>query len=233
MPDTQAQSPAYVQPVIVLPADGDPSLAYVKTVDDSFRRLAAWFGRVVGRPFNYLAPAVHRLELTEAQWLAKYAGEPVRLWIEAISEAAERGAIEGKCNQQRLYVFVTPVECGAGGMIGAENWGCDHILPGSVAMTGWAGKLLGGLAHEGWERWPNAMGALAHELGHAIGDPQGTGRPLDHYDLWTPERQAAFSMWGTVMFNWWSWQEHEPESIRAPGFAPFEKERLLASAIFH
>jgi len=44
--------------------------------------------------------------------------------------------------------------------------------------------------------------ALAHELGHAIGDPQGTGRSLDHYDLWTPDQRAAFSMWGTVMFNW-------------------------------
>jgi hypothetical protein len=167
MPDA-APGSAYVQCVVILPADGDPGPAYMETVDDSFRRLAAWFGRVLGRPFNYLPLSVHRLELTEEQWLATYAGEPVRLWIEAISEAAKRAAIEGKCNPQRLYVFVPPVECGAGGMIGAENWGGAHTLPGSVAMTGWAGKLLGGLAHEGWEQWPNAMGALAHELTRSV-----------------------------------------------------------------
>ena len=71
-----------------------------------------------------------------------------------------------------------------------------------------------------------AMGALAHELGHAVA-------LLKHYDGWTAEQQAEFSMWGTVMFNWWSWQENAPESITAPGFAPFEKEALLASPIFH
>ncbi len=226
MPNTLAEAPAYVQPVIVIPADLPRDPAYEKEVDGSFQRLAAWFGRVAGRPFNYLQPAVCRLLLAEAEWLAKYAGDPVRLWKDAISEAAERGLIEGKCNPQRLYVFVTPVECGAGGMIGAENWGCEHVLPGGVAMTGWAGKLLGGLPSGDWTSWPGAMGALAHELGHAVA-------LLKHYDLWPPEQQAAFSMWGTVMFNWWSWQEHAPESITAPGFAPFEKERLLASPIFH
>ena len=69
------------------------------------------------------------------------------------------------------------------------------------------------------------MGALAHELGHAIA-------LLKHYEDW-PLEQQSFPMWGTVMFNWWSWQENQPESITAPGFAPFEKERLLASSIFH
>jgi hypothetical protein len=221
MPKAPTGEPAYVQPVIIVPADRTRDLSYEEKVDDSFRRLAAWFGRVAGSPFNYLPPAVCRLPLAEAEWLAKYGGDPVRLWKDAISEAADRGLIEGKCNPQRLYVFVTPVECGAGGMIGAENWGCDHILPGAVAMSGSGGKLLGGLASGDWTTWPNVMGALAHELGHAIAG-------LPHYDGWTVEQQQ-FNMWWTVMFNWWSWQENE----QLPGFAPFEKEALLASPVFH
>ena len=99
--------------MIVIPADRRRDPAYEEEVDGSFRRLAAWFGRVAGRPFNYLPPAVCQLLLEEDQWLAKYAGDPVRLWKDAISEAADRGLVEGKCNPHRLYVFVTPVECGA------------------------------------------------------------------------------------------------------------------------
>jgi hypothetical protein len=216
---------AYVQPVIVHPRDAVPGTEYEAKVDGSFRRLATWFARVVGKPFNYLPPAISELPLTTEQWLSRYAGEPVTLWKNAISEAAAHDLIAGDCNPQRLYVFVTSVDCGAGGMIGAENWGCDHVLPGSVAMTGWAGRLLGGLESGSWTTWNSAMGALAHELGHAAA-------LLKHYDGWTEEQQAAFSMWGTVMYNWWSWQENEPESIRAPGFAPFEKEVLAATDIF-
>jgi hypothetical protein len=225
MSELQIVGPAYVQPVIVFARDTTRNGDYEEKVNESFRRSAGWFRRVVGQPFNPMAPAVLELPLTADQWLDRYPGEPITLWKDAIGEAAERGLIDGTCNRQRLYVFVTPVECGAGGMIGAENWGCDHVLPGAVAMTGWAGRLLGGLESGDWTTWNSAMGALAHELGHA-------SALLKHYDGWTEEQQAAFSMWGTVMYNWWSWQENEPESIRAPGFAPFEKEALLATDVF-
>src|SRR2546427_9675722 len=111
MPKAPTGAPAYVQPVIVVPADRTRDPTYEEKVDDSFRRLAAWLGRVAGRPFNYLPPAVCRLLLAEAEWLAKYAGDPVGLWKEAISEAADRGVFVGRRDPRRVYVVVAHVGC--------------------------------------------------------------------------------------------------------------------------
>src|SRR2546428_13994329 len=100
MPHTLAETPANVQPVIVVPADRPGELAYEEKVDGSFQRLAAWFGRVAGRPFNYLPPAVCRLLLAEAEWLAKYAGGTGRLLEDATRQAAGHRLLEGACAPQ-------------------------------------------------------------------------------------------------------------------------------------
>jgi hypothetical protein len=223
---------AYIQPVIVYPADIPRSLAYEMTVNESFLRLANWFQRIIGKPFNRMPAAWYQKYVTTEEWIAQFPNDPVALWVDAITRAGELRRIAGKCNPKRLYVFVSPAEVKAGGMIGCESWKCKHILPGQIAMTGWAGQLLGGVESADWTSWPGAMGALAHEIGHAVCLLPHPGDLSEELKARALAELGPDWFWHTVEGNWWSWQENQPESAVAPGFLSFEKEALLASPVF-
>lgn len=190
-----------VQPWIAVTRDALLPPDAERIVQTAFEEGAAWWRKTLGRTFD-LAPAVtYHSPLTFDELHAKH-GDTNNIWF-ALQRAAHDAGVLDNCDAGRAHYMIALGGEMGGGMVGSENFGCSHVLPGKAAITGsFAYVLLGvdpkeaGLPEQPWfasER-RHAIGALMHELGHVFGD--GVSHPLDH-----TEDDA------NIMRGWWNWPD--------------------------
>lgn len=195
---------------VELPANAE------RDVQAAFEEGSRWWRERMGRTFEAEATVVHDSLSTFGELHAKH-GETNNIWCALQREAHEAGVLDN-CDVERAHYMIALGGEMGGGIVGSENFGCAHILPGKAAITGgFAYTPLGldptvyGHPAQPWfagER-RNAIGALMHELGHMLGD--GVSHPLDHT---SDDRN--------LMFGWWNWPE--------VSFTPEQIERLSGSA---
>ena len=196
---------------VELPANAE------RGVQSAFEEGARWWREQIGRTFEVAPTVVHRSP-SPFEELYKKHGETNNIWFALQREAHEAGALNN-CDAERAHYMIGLGGEMGGGMVGSENFGCAHVLPGKAAITGgFAYTLLGldptayGHPAQPWfasER-RNAIGACMHELGHMFGD--GVAHPLDH----TSDDK-------NLMFGWWNWPDvsFTPEQIEQLSGSPF------------
>jgi hypothetical protein len=202
MPDQNAkqESPTYaVQPWIAIVRGVELPPGAETAVQTAFEEGAHWWRQQMGRTFEVARVAVHHSQSSFDELRAKH-GDTNNIWFALQREAHAAGVLDN-CDAARAhYMAALGGEMG-GGMVGSENFGCAHVLPGKAAITGGFAYVLLGLdpAHYGLPAQPwfaserrHAIGALMHELGHVFGD--GVAHPLDHAE---DDRN--------LMYGWWNW----------------------------
>jgi hypothetical protein len=169
------------------------------SVTRAFLDGAEWWQDQMGVTFA-VAPTLVYQSPNTFSGLMKRHGESNNIWFALQRAAHEAGALDN-CDATRAHYMIALGGEMGGGMVGSENFGCGHILPGKAAITGGFAYTLLGLdptAHghpaQPWfaDTRRNAIGALMHELGHVFGD--GVSRPLDHSEAD-----------GNIMYAWWDW----------------------------
>jgi hypothetical protein len=196
-------TPAFcaVQPWIAVARGVDLPPGAEQAVQSAFEGGARWWREQTGRTFEVAPVVVHRSPSSFDELLARH-GETNNIWFALQREAHDCGVLDN-CDANRAhYMTALGGEMG-GGMVGSENFGCAHVLPGKAAITGGFAYVLLGLdpARYGHPAQPwfaserrQAIGALMHELGHMLGD--GVAHPLDHT---SDDRN--------LMFGWWNWPD--------------------------
>jgi hypothetical protein len=204
-----------VQPWIALTADADLPEDAADSVTRAFLEGAEWWREQMGHTFEVAPTVVYRSVHTFKE-LRKRHGETNSIWF-ALQRAADKAGFIDNCDSKRAHYMIGLGGEMGGGMVGSENFGCEHILPGKASITGgFAYTLLEeNPQHHGFEAQPwfadtrrNAIGALMHELGHMFGD--GVSKPLDHTEA---DRN--------IMHAWWDWP--------TVGFTPEQIEQLRGS----
>jgi hypothetical protein len=190
-----------VQPWIAVVRGVELPPGATESVTSAFKEGAEWWREKTGRTFEVAPAAVYQSELPFEELQRRF-GETNSIWF-ALQRAASDARVIDNCDTKRAHYMIALGGEMGGGMVGSENFGCGHILPGKAAITGgFAYTLLGldptahGLPAQPWfasER-RQAIGALMHELGHMFGD--GVSHPLDHSEA---ERN--------LMFGWWDWPD--------------------------
>ena len=201
---------AALRGVEVLPADAD-------AVTTAFEQGARWWRDQTGRTFEVAPTVLYRSDASFDELQKRY-GETNNIWF-ALQRAAGEAGLLDNCDESRAHYMVGLGGEMGGGMVGSENFGCRHVLPGKAAITGgFAFTLLGldpkrfGLPEQPWfanER-RHAIGALMHELGHVFGD--GVSHPLDHTN---DDRN--------LMYGWWNWPDvsFTPDQVDQLKGSPF------------
>ena len=191
------------QPIIFLGADTVLDLAsYQSQVDASFVVVQDWYKQQLGgKTFNLIGAVSFRSPLTEAQLAARYPNG-IGMWVDGLGAAMVANNLT-LCNDHRFYYFVTPLNNVAGGMIGAENLGCNFVLPGTASIPNHMGRLIGGIFDPNWPEWwadeiREAQGGVAHEIGHGLGGSCTTGNYPGGGCNGLPHSQGP-----SIMFNWW------------------------------
>jgi hypothetical protein len=186
-------------------------------VQRAFETGAGWWREQMGRTFAVAPTVVHRSPSTFDELYRKH-GETNNIWFALQREAHDAGVLDN-CDATRAHYMIGLGGEIGGGMVGSENFGCKHILPGKAAITGgFAYTLLGldpvlhGHPEQPWfaNDRRNAIGACMHELGHMLGD--GVSQPLDHT---SDDRN--------LMFGWWNWPDvsFTKEQIEQLSGSPF------------
>jgi hypothetical protein len=204
-----------VQPWIALCRDVPLPDGAADSVTEAFREGAEWWRKQMGVTFEVAETVVYQSPRTFKE-LTKRHGQSNNIWF-ALQRAAGEAGIIDNCDPKRAHYMIGLGGEMGGGMVGSENFGCAHILPGKASITGgFAYTLLGeNPQHHGHPAQPwfadtrrNAIGALMHELGHVFGD--GVSKPLDHSEA---DRN--------IMYAWWDWP--------TAGFTPDQIEQLKGS----
>lgn len=188
-----------------------------RSVTEAFETGAEWWREQMARTFEVAPTVVYESPLDYAQLAAKH-GDPVAVWY-GVQRAAHDAGLLDNCDPKRAHYMIGLGGDMGGGMVGSENFGCPHILPGKAAITaGFAYTLLGEAAERhGFPEQPwfanerrHAIGALMHELGHVFGD--GVSKPLDHTE---DDRN--------LMRGWWNWPDvsFTPEQVALLTCSPF------------
>jgi hypothetical protein len=173
----------------------------VAIVEGAFAEGAGWWREEMGVTFRVATPVVYPSPRS-FEALARRHGDGNSIWFALQREAHDAGVIDNCDPGAAHYMIGVGGEMG-GGMVGSENFGCQHVLPGKAAITGGFACVLLGLdpVEHGFPEQPwfaserrQAIGALMHELGHVFGD--GAARPLDHT---SDDRN--------LMFGWWNWPD--------------------------
>jgi hypothetical protein len=190
-----------VQPWLAVVRGVDAPEGAAEAVTAAFEEGARWWWEQMDRTFD-VAPTVVYASAAPFHELEHLHGESNNIWFALQREAGKAGVIDN-CDPKRAHYMIALGGEMGGGMVGSENFGCKHILPGKAAITGgFAFTLLGhdpeayGLPAQPWfanER-RHAIGAMMHELGHVFGD--GVSHPLDHT---SDDRN--------LMFGWWNWPD--------------------------
>lgn len=177
-----------------------------------------WYaGQLGGKTFDRIDAITYKSPLTADQLYAKYSGNMAGIWFQGMREAIEANGLT-VCDPKRFYYLVTPLENVWGGMVGAENLGCNtHVLPGTASITTHMGRLLGGVIDPNWPEWwadeiREAQGGVAHELGHGFG-----GECINNVC-----NGLAHSEGPSIMFAWWDFD-------KSGVFFDIEKEKILKS----
>lgn len=215
---TQPRPAEYaVQPWIAVVLGAELPDGAAESVTSAFEEGARWWREQMGRTFDVAPTVVYRADGTFEE-LRRRHGESNSIWFALQRAAHDAGALDN-CDARRAHYMVALGGEMGGGMVGSENFGCGHILPGKAAITGgFAYTLLGldptahGLPEQPWfaNQRRNAIGALMHELGHVFGD--GVAHPLDHIDDGK-----------NIMYAWWDWPDvsFTPEQIEQLKGSPF------------
>lgn len=182
-----------VQPVLFYAKDMPRDRRWEYYVWRSFRDVRDYYQREIGQTFAVSGKIVIS-GLTEAELRADPHWSD---WPAGWNLCMQIGAQQGKyrlCDPTKIYYLVTKMNDTSGGMIGAENFGCDFVLPGRACISGHMGRLLGGVYDPGWLEWfaderREACGGVAHEIGHAL-------VLLPHPTTWDDD---------TPMLAWWNW----------------------------
>jgi len=206
-----------VQPWIAVVREVELPANAERDVQSAFEEGSRWWREQMDRAFEVPPTVVHHSPSTFEKLYKKY-GETNNIWFALQREAHEAGVLDN-CDAERAHYMIGLGGEMGGGMVGSENFGCAHVLPGKAAITGGFAYTLLGLdptAHghpaQPWfasER-RNAIGALMHELGHMLGD--GVAHPLDH----TSDDK-------NLMFGWWNWPDvsFTSEQIEQLSGSPF------------
>ncbi|MEO8456923.1 MAG: hypothetical protein ABI559_03820 [Chloroflexota bacterium] len=209
--------PPAVQPWIAVTRGVDLPPNAESLVQTAFEDGATWWRKQMNRTFAVAPTVVHRSDHTFDE-LRKKHGEQQNIWFALQREAHDAGLLQN-CDPERAHYMVGLGGEMGGGMVGSENFGCSHILPGKAAITGGFAYVLLSLDPTAYghpaQPWfaserRQATGALMHELGHVFGD--GVKHPLDH----TSDDK-------NLMYGWWNWPDatFTPGQIAQLGGSPF------------
>jgi hypothetical protein len=181
-------------------------------VQRTFRDVRDWYAEKVGRTFRIKTIITHRGTRTRDEYMV--IDGSFNKWKQAMQDFHDIGKLD-ICDPTHLYYLVTQETWYTGGMVGAENWGCEFIIPGRLCTTGIEASIKGNKqAPEGQAWWfderREAAGATAHEIGH------GLAKDMHHGDFDDPEGPS-------IMLQWWDFPN--------VGFRPREKERLLTEDV--
>jgi len=210
------EEPYLVIPILATPKDelqANPVL-----VMERFEDVAAWWYEKTGKTFRTGPIAVFTSALTRDELESRYVhGNDI--WKHLQREAHDLGVIDNT-DDHRAHYMIVPMIAAGGGMVGSENYGAGHILPGKAMIGGKEACILLGLdpADHGYvndlpmawwfDEVREATGAVAHELGHMFGN--GVDQPLPHKD-------------NTIMFSYWDYPNigFDVEQIETLDGSPF------------
>ncbi|MDP9180304.1 MAG: hypothetical protein M3O21_01090 [Chloroflexota bacterium] len=161
-----------VQPWIAIVRGVDLPPGAEQAVQTAFEEGARWWREQTGRTFEVAPVAVYHSSSSFEELRAKH-GETNNIWFALQHEAHDCGVLDN-CDPKRAHYMTGLGGEMGGGMVGSENFGCAHVLPGKAAITGGFAYVLLGLdpARYGHPAQPwfaserrQAIGALMHELG--------------------------------------------------------------------
>src|SRR3990167_1456104 len=197
-----------VQPILIWPASMAAIPGYRAACDRTFEAVQCWYREKAGRTFTLKSTFEIRVPWDQFYFADMY-------------QFCRRSpmAPSNPCDPERIFYFVIPEPppgaAVGGGTYDPNVWGCPPGLPGRSCISGGMAHLLlgGDIAAMGyplvdWAREQRqAIGAVAHEIGHCVGLPH----PEDMTDP-------------TIMFGWWDFP--------AVGFQQAEREIVRASPFF-
>lgn len=189
-----------VHPIIFIATDTSINVEnYRNQVNVSFQTVQNWYKDQLGKTFNLLPAIVYESALTESQLQNKYPGGG-GMWYDGLGAATAANNLS-LCSDHRFYYFITPLDNVWGGWVGAENLGCDHVIPGTASIPNHMGRLVGGIIDPNWPEWwadeiREAQGGVAHEIGHGLG-----GSCVGNICNGLPHADPSS---GSIMYGWWA-----------------------------
>lgn len=207
----KGRAPVYEVVGVVTYLEGeDRDLDWEHFLFESFIDVQKWYEEQLGRTFDFRLVTFFST-YTEAE-IKQFSDNEAQRWFELMEDATDQGTID-ICDPTKLFYMISRIDNLSGGMVGAENWGCDFVIPGRTAITGHMGRLLGDTHDPDWNEWwaderREACGGVAHEIGHALCEGM-------HHGTWEEGP--------SIMLNWWDFPEVD--------FRDREKERLLTEEV--